>query len=505
MAALVFGKIFEYDRKIRQAIKIRTFLNKYRSMPIQAKAALWFLICSFLQKSVSMITTPIFTRLLSTDEYGEFNVFNSWMGIISIFVTLNLTGGVYEQGLIKYSDKRKIYASSLQGLTAVMMICWTVIYILFRGFWNSIFSLTAVQMLAMLVIIWSSAVFGFWAGEQRVEYKYRELVAVTICTSVLSPVLGIIFVTHSDDKATARILGVAVVNLTVYSVLFAIQMIRGKVFYSKTFWKYSLRFNLPLIPHYLSQTVLSNSDRIMIRDMAGESEAGIYGLAYSIALIMALFNTAIMQTISPWIYQKIKDRKEKDIAPVAYSTLILIAVVNLVLIILAPEIVAIFAPQEYYEAIWVIPPVSMSVFFIYIYDLFAKFAFYFEKTKFIMAASAAAAISNLILNYIFIPKFGYIAAGYTTLACYIIYSTCHYVFMRKVCRDNLNNADPYDLKVLLLISVVFLMTGFIFLFTYNIVWLRYGLAIILLAIAVIKHKTIVNFVKNLILIRNTDK
>lgn len=474
-------------------------------MPVQAKAALWFLICSFFQKSVSMITTPIFTRLLSTEEYGKYNVFNSWMGIISIFISLNLSAGVYAQGLVKYSDKRKVYSSSLQGITLAMTICWTIIYILFRDFWNSIFSLTTVQMLSMIVIIWSSAVFDFWAGEQRVEYKYRKLVALTICTSVLSPTLGIIFVISSNDKVTARIIGIALVNLAAYSGLFVIQMLRGKAFYSKTFWKYSICYNLPLIPHYLSQTLLNNSDRIMIRDMVGESEAGIYGLAYSIALIMTIFNTAIMQTVSPWMYQKIKERKEKDIAPVAYSTLILIAAVNLMLMILAPEIVAIFAPKEYYEAIWVIPPVSMSVYFIYSYDLFAKFAFYYEKTKFIMIASVAASVSNLILNFIFIRKYGYIAAGYTTLICYIIYSVCHYAFMQKICKDNLNGVKPYDLKILLLISSVFLMTGFIFLFTYNIAWLRYGLVLVLFIIAAIKHKAVISFAKKLISIRDTGK
>ena len=64
-------------------------IKKYKSLPVQIKASFWFLICSFLQKGISMITTPIFTRLLSTSEYGEFNVFNSWYSIAFIFVSLS--------------------------------------------------------------------------------------------------------------------------------------------------------------------------------------------------------------------------------------------------------------------------------------------------------------------------------------------------------------------------------------------------------------------------------
>ena len=62
------------------------------------------------------------------------------------------------------------------------------------------------------------------------------------------------------------------------------EMIKGKKFYSAKFWKHALMFNLPLIPHYLSQTILNSADRIMISSLVGASEAGIYSLAYSISV-----------------------------------------------------------------------------------------------------------------------------------------------------------------------------------------------------------------------------
>lgn len=73
-------------------------IQKYKTLPVQVRASAWFLICSFLQKGISMITTPIFTRLLTTQEYGEFNVFNSWLSIVTVFVTLNLYNGVFTRG-----------------------------------------------------------------------------------------------------------------------------------------------------------------------------------------------------------------------------------------------------------------------------------------------------------------------------------------------------------------------------------------------------------------------
>lgn len=473
-------------------------INKYKNLPVMVRASFWFLICSFLQKGISVITTPIFTRLLSTTEYGYYNVFTSWENIIIVIVSLNLFYGVYSRGLVKFEEDRKRFSSSMQGLTFVLIAIWLIIYYIFRDFFNNIFGLSTKYVITMFVIIWTTAIFQFWAAEQRVDYNYKKLVIITLVASILNPIISIVFILNFEDKVFGRVLGIALVSIGCYLWMFFRQMFSGKEFYSKKYWKHAFEFNIPLIPHYLSQTVLGSSDRIMIEKLVNVAEAGIYGLAYSLSLIMTLFNTALSQTISPWIYKKIKARKIEDIAPVAYTTLILIAFVNILLIAFAPEAVKIFAPSSYYNAIWVIPPVAMSVYFMYAYDLFAKFEFYFEKTKLIACATVVVAILNLGLNYIFIKIFGYIAAAYTTLICYILYATFHYIFMRKVCEKECNNIQPYQTKILLKITTIFLISGFILMFLYNYPIIRFIAIIAIFVIAILKRKDIIESVKRII-------
>ena len=59
------------DQEVGIIMKI---ITKYRKCSVQVKASFWFLICAFFQRGISVITTPIFTRLLSTAEYGQYNV-----------------------------------------------------------------------------------------------------------------------------------------------------------------------------------------------------------------------------------------------------------------------------------------------------------------------------------------------------------------------------------------------------------------------------------------------
>ena len=476
-------------------------LSKYHSLPIQLKASLWFLLCSFLQKGISTITTPIFTRILTADEFGEFGAFNSWYNIILIIVSMNLASGVYTTAMVKFSDDRKILASSYQGLNLILCIGWLIIYLLFTKFWNGLLHLTTVQMLGMFVMIWSSSAFSLWSVEQRVIYSYKKLVAIIMAVSFANPILGIFLVTHAEDKVTARILGIAVVELLFYSVVSINQFIKGKTFFSKRYWLYALHFNLPLIPHALSQTILSSSDRIMIKDMVGESQSGYYNLAYSISSIMLIFNMALSQTLAPWTYQKLKDDKVEEINGTAVFSIGVIGFMNLLLIIFAPELLSIFAPKDYSEAIYVIPPVAMSVFFMYLYDWFARFEYYYEKTYYILIASLTGAVMNLLLNYFCIRRFGYIAAGYTTLICYIVYSFMHFFFMNKIKKNNLPGRKVYNMKSILIISIVFLLGGFGLLFTYGYPLLRYCCLLLMIIVTAANWRFIFTKVKEIISIR----
>ena len=455
---------------------------------MQVKATSWFLVCAVLQRGISTITTPIFTRLLSTGEYGQFSTFNSWLSLIQIIVTLQLCSGVYTMGIVKFKEDEKIFTSSLQGLNLVLCLAWMAIYLLFKDFWNEIFSLTTVQMLAMLLMIWAGTAFNFWMTTQRNCYRYRSLVIVTLIVSVLKPLVGIVFVVLAEDKVTARILGLALVEAICYSGFFFLQMREGKRFFSAKYWKYAFFFNLPLLPHYLANTILASSDRIMIQKIVGDSAAGIYGLAYSIALVMTLVNDALNKVMSPWLYQKVREKDYHNMSRMVYPCLILVAAANLFLIAVAPEVVAIFAPAEYMEAIYVIPPVAMSALASYMYLCFAPFEFYFEKRSWTTISTFTSAVVNIVLNYIFIQRVGYQAAGYTTLFCTALNALLHYYFMRKVCRTYLDNVKPYNPKILLVIGGVFMGIGFLYISLYSHILGRYSFTLLFAFIMFLQRK-----------------
>ena len=474
---------------------LRNIVERYKNLPVQMKASFWFLTCSFLQRGISFVTTPIFTRILSTAEYGEFSVFNSWLQIITPIISLNLYSGVYSQGVVKFDDDRDRFSSSLQGLSLTLIAFWSIVYFIFRSSINSMLTMTTVQFVSLIIMIWANGSFSFWSMDQRVDFKYKKLVLIIISVSIIQPIVGITVILNSDNKVISRIISIALIQLLFYFGTFISQMKKGKSFFNKRYWFYALKFNIPLIPHYLSLTILSASDRIMISNICGNNEAGIYNLAYSVSQIMVIFNTALLQTLEPWIYKKIKAGKINEISKIAYPSFLLIAGVNLLLIMFAPEVIAIFAPADYMEAIEIIPSVALSVFFMFLYTFFATFEFYYEKTKYIAFSTVIGAVLNIILNYIFIKKYGYIAAGYTTLISYILFAVMHYVSMQNICREKINGNYPYSTKAILILSCLSIFLGLIFLFLYKVKTLRYIVILLTFIIFILLRKKIIYILK----------
>ena len=143
-----------------------------------------------------------------------------------------------------------------------------------------------------------------------------------------------------------------------------------------------------------------------------------------------------------------------------------------------------FAGNNYLDAIYVIPPIAASIFFIFLYSLFSIIEYYYQKTALIALATSVCALLNLLLNYFCINIYGYYAAGYTTLICYIALAFFHYVFYKRILRKLGYNKDLFDIKIVIYSSFSVISLMFIVLLIYQLIWLRYGLLIAILCLSI---------------------
>ena len=472
-------------------------LDKYKKMPIQVKASLWYTICNFLQKGVSFVVVPIYVRLLTTAEYGEWSVFQSWRDILIIFASLNLYAGVYTKKLIDNKDDRDRYTSSMQGLGTLISIGLFIIYLFAHDWCNKKIGLNTPYMLLLFLYFIVYPGFAFWTTRQRVEYRYKSMALVTVVISILTSTLSIFLLQTTKLRAEALILGYLIVQCGVGFIFYVLQFCKGKCFFHKEYWKYATKFNIPLIPHYLSLIVLNQSDRIMIKHYCGDSDAGIYSFAYQIASAINVLISAINGSRVPWTYENLKIQVYDRLKKITNSLVVMMAAIVLLVSLLSPEVISLLGTSDYQIAVYVIPVVTLGVYYTFVYDLYASIEFYYGATQYVMYASVTGAVLNIILNAIFIPSFGFIAAAYTTLVCYIVFMFMHYIFSRKVLIEEKISTSVYDNRFVIILS--FIVSGVCLgcLLTFNHPLLRIIIIAFIVVLAVVKRKKIKEMIQTI--------
>ena len=407
---------------------MKAILNKFKNMPESVKATLVFAIASFATSGINYLTTPIFTRLLTGAEYGTVSVYNSWYAIVRVFASMTLIfPGILNVGLYEHSENRWKYLSSMLGITTVCTLVLSVLYAVFPGVFQSFLGLSNSLMILMLLSCFALPATTFWTMKQKYEYRYQVTFFVSVGSAVLAQAVAVAAVMMADKNLDqVRLWSAGIVNMAVGLVLFFYILKQGKAFVDIPLWKKTLVVAIPLIPHYLGGELLSSMDKIMIGNMVGKTEAGIYALAAILSAIGILLWRALTVMFNPFVNAKLGSREFKTIRETVKPLMLVVGVMCVIAALAAPEIIRILATEEYLAGVYVVPPVAAGIFIHAMYDTFAAVSFFHKKSTRIMTATLTAAAVNLVCNYIFIKHFGYIAAGYTTLLSNLVLTGMHY-------------------------------------------------------------------------------
>lgn len=462
-------------------------IEKWDKMSMPAKSSIVFLIATVFIKGIVFITTPIFTRIMSENEMGIIGAYNSWRGIYEIFAILSITSaGIFNVGMSQFRENRDKYLSAITCMTIVIAIIIGTIVIIFNDFIINLLNIPKSLLVLMVLYTVIMPAQTFWVAKQRYEYKYRAAFLVIVITTVISQLNAIIAVCLSTNNlAEVRLWSTALIELPL-GIFFIILLLKnGRVFFDKVIWKDTLFLALPLIPHYLSSVVLTASDRIMIYNLDCPDNAGIYTVVYGIGAIGSIIWSAIQGSLTPYIYDKLDSNSSEGINLLCKKMVIVFGVACIGISLLAPEAVMIMGPKSYYIGAYAVPAIVGAIYVSCLYNLFSLVEFYYKKTKFIAFASFVAAMSNVVLNFVLIPIFGFIIAGYTTLASYILLALMHYINMKRIEKFSI-----YDGKQLFIICFIILSICIATVLLYECRIARYIIGVLIIIGAIIKRKDI---------------
>lgn len=457
---------------------IKKLLSKYNSGDMMNSVA--FMFCNVFQKGIAFVTVPIFTHIMTTSEYGQFNVFQSWIQILLVITSLNIAYGVLNKALTIYKESDEYVSVSQSLYTIVTLIIFVLIFILRWVGFDFLHLPLKIELLIALELVVSPAL-AIYSVKSRFFQKIKVTIVLTLLLSVLNPLVGLLMVYHSSEKGIARIESYLIVEIIICGIVYVYQFAKGKRIFNKEMWKYTLKFSLPLIPFYLSSIVLNQSDKIMIDNLCGTDYAGIYGLAFTVAMLMKIVNESINAALVPALYKKIKNNSLGNFKKVVTISVILVVVMNVLVMLLTPELIAFFGSDKYADAQTIMPLLSTSVSIMFMVSLFNNLEMYYEKNKIIMYYSIIISILNIILNYAFIMYFGYKAAAYTTIVCYLLLFILHCKYVSK----HIKMQDKiFDLRAFSIIVVGMFCLSIIIPYTFSSLIIRIIVILIIMTIGI---------------------
>lgn len=394
-----------------------------------------YLSAQFFVMALGLISVPIFTRLLSRSEYGMLSVFGSLITIFAIFMGLHIHGSIIRHYHEKTEDFDGFLGSNVVFMTVFNVMLATVLYFFAGAIARAVGIESGLLFAAVLVsavtIPINMLLYYLVAARKSKGYAFFT---VLMDAAMLAVAVAWVW-SLAENRYWGKVYATLAVT-ALFSVYALYRLVKtSRISLNLQHVKYSLKFGVPLIPHALSTTALIHFDRVIINQLAGSSDTGLYHVAYRVGMAM---NAVIMATNNTWVpifFEAMREELYEKIGRLASNYARYIYFCAVCLILFSREVVVLLADREFHAAMHLVPIIVLSYVFFFLYTLYACFSFYRKKTVLISLNTMIACGANIGLNYWLIPQFGYSAAAYTTLASYLLLFALHYLNARFVLKE----------------------------------------------------------------------
>lgn len=385
----------------------------------------FYILAQFLVRGLTFAVTPIYSRMLSTAQYGDIRVYESWLLIAYTVMSLCLWRSV-DVAKYDFKDKFHEYCSSVHSLSYISIAAFFGVCLIFKKQVQSFAQMDDLMFYTCFLYVFTYTSMLYLQRRDKQLLKYRFSTIATLLTIIPGTLLSILLIYLGrrqglyEQLVARRIIGYYTPQIIGGAIIAVVLWKQGRKFFNKTYWKYGLAYSLPLIPEALSIQIMNQSDKIMIQKMIGSDVSGIFSLATTISFIIWILEDSVWNAWIPWLYEKISREETADIAKPWTAVMHLFGILSWLLVILSPEEIFVLGGKKYYDAIYLIAPmVSGTLFRFYSYS-YSAIQNYYKKTRYVAAGTIGTMILNVFLNYVCILNFGYRAAAYTTAASYLI-------------------------------------------------------------------------------------
>jgi len=391
----------------------------------------WYLLASLSTKALGFILLPIYTQYLTPADYGlltSIEVINYLLPFFFSFTLVNAFDRFYHQKEREANYLTHLFSSIfwfvllLGGIVVTLIIMSS--YFWMPRFWDiSAYPYSILGFVPSLLTELSLLGFAFF----RQSLQAKKISLILIGSALINIAISLYLIIGLEMGVIGKLwgnLGAAIFSfLAVLIYVWKKQLLQFVL--HKKILKECLAYSIPLIPLVASNWINIFSDRLFIETYENMDAVGIYSIAFHISMILYFVGESIVQVLVPITMKGLENDKKatKDkLGDYTFYLWIFLLLGCLFAIVFSKPIIAYFLDASFLATHTVIPILCLAIVFQMIHRLYGQIIKFHKRTKIFTIGAIMSSGLNILLNLMFIPKYGYIAAAYTTLTVSILYA-----------------------------------------------------------------------------------
>lgn len=374
---------------------------------------------TFISKVLVFLLMPLYTALLSTEEFGTADIITQTANLLIPLAVLGIGDGLFRFALDSDEKRRKeVFGNAI----AVMLLGMPALALLVQLL--RFFDIYDGYLLLLFFYVCAANIHLICANYLRACNRTKAFALQGIANTVLTILLNVLFLVVFDMGILGYVLSVAVSDLLItVAIFFSCKLYReiSFNFKNKSLITSMLRFSIPYIITTLMWMITSTSDRFIVAAFCGTSENGLYAAAYKIPTLISLAGGVFIEA---WQFSSVNDAKKEERAAFfgdVYKNYIGIMFMGGSAIVALSKLLTSLLLNESYYSSWKYVPVLTLAMIFSAFSAFMGSVYFLEKKSLRSFLTAGVgALTNIILNFVLIPHFGAMGAAVATVVSYVI-------------------------------------------------------------------------------------
>ena len=378
------------------------------------KSVSTYTLLNMINSGIPIALLPVLTTYLTASDFGLLTNFNAIFFFIVPFMGLSINASVSRQYYKKEVVFNQYNGNALLIVILNFVIISSIVFILLE----EIGTLTSLPVNIILSVSFYSFIhilFELLLTIWRLENKALKFGIFRISRSAFEIGLSLLFIIHYDQDWYGRILGIYISSVIgfIFLIFYFIKNNIVSFSFNKNYISHFLKYSSPLIIHSVCGIIMIYSDKLIISNMIGISENGVYSVAFQIGMVISLFQNSFNLAWVPWLYERLSGKKtlnKLQLVKITYVYFALMIILAILLYLVTPMLFY-FIGSEFKGGEVYVAWIGFGFAFNGMCKMMINYLYYIEKTRIIMFITLTVAALNICLTIVFIKLFGTLGAA----------------------------------------------------------------------------------------------